>query len=273
MAKFVFTPNGYKPIYKGIPPFMKYDKGYGYYGVLLENNVDGKLQCHLCGKDVLNLAKHIFHKHKKYTPRSYKEETGLSLTTPLVSESTRKKQKNNFLNLTEAKKREVIKRLRRLNKKLHSGNKKQRVNKASLQVNNKYGTCPEQVKSQFYEKYNELGRLPKVEELSGRLRYIIETRFGTYEEAVVSWGIPRQEYRKHRLDAQIKVQQIRAENDYYPKYTKEEVVKQYYNFFKVKGRLPTWGEVALSGMAGRIPFKRAFNCTKLQLENMLKNKQ
>lgn len=263
---------GYKPIYKGIPPFMKYTKGYGFYGVLLEEEKTGKLQCHLCGKAILSIGKHIFHKHKNITIKEYRIEVGLSITTPLVSESTRKKMKNNFLNLTEKKKDEVIKRLRNLNKRLHStGTKKQRLNKASIQTNNRYGTCPEQVRSLFLNIYNKEKKIPARDSLPGRLKYVIETRFGSYEEALVAWGIPRKEYKQHIRDIQNKQYETRRMNDFFPKYTEVEVRKQYTDFFNLKKRMPTWGEVSAYGMPGRLIFKKVFGCSKKQLQNILSN--
>jgi hypothetical protein len=262
---------GFKPIYKGIPPFMKFEDGYGFYGVLLEEEETGKLQCHLCGHTVLNIAQHLRHKHKDVKPNDYKIKTGLSLGTPLLSETSRKKIKNNFLNLTPEKREEIIKRLQNFNKKLHRDKtKRQREAKASIQTNNRYGTCPEQVRSQFYEIYTKLGRLPNWLELTGRLRYIIESRFGTYEEAVVVWGIPRQEYQEHISNAKENAKNARAENDYFPKFTEEEVRKVYQDFFTLKKRLPTWGEVKTNNMPGRVPFKRVFGCEKRVLEMQLK---
>lgn len=269
MKKEELTVPGYKPVYKGVPPFMKYEAGFGYYGVLLEEEKTGKLQCHICGHTALNIAKHIFHKHKDLSPQTYKEKVGLNLTTPLMSESTRKKIKNNFLNLPEADKVEVVVRLQKLNKQLHLNPKKQRTSKASLEANNKFGTCPLQVRSQFYETYNSLGRIPIWTELSYKLRYIIETRFGSYEEALVAWGISREEYRNHRTEAKIKAQEVRRDNDYFPKFSEEEVKKQYLEFFSLKKRLPTWGEVQQYGMPGRVPFERVFGCSKKELENSL----
>lgn len=158
-------------------------------------------------------------------------------------------------------------RLVGFNRKLHTEKtKKNRENKASLQTNNRYGTCPEQVKSQFLEIYAKLGRLPNWKELTGRLRYIIEDRFGSYEEAVVVWGIPREDYKQHVLEYQEKAKQAREDKDYFPTYTKEEVIKKYQDFFELKRRLPTWGEVKQFGLPGRAPFKRAFNCSKSELE-------
>lgn len=267
--EIVLKADGFKPIYKGIPPFMKYEGGHGYYGVLLEEEETGKLQCHLCGRVADNLSKHLHHKHKGISPRDYRVKTGLNLTTPLMSEKTRKFHKNNFLNLTPEKREALIKRLKENNGVIRNMKKRKREAVASLEMNNRYGTCPEQVRSQFYETYNKLGRIPNWLELSGRLRYIIETRFGNYETALVAWGIPREEYQEHRRDAQIKATEVRRENDYFPKYEAEKVRKIYGDFFKENKRLPTWGEVAMYGMPGRVPFARAFGCNKEDLLRQL----
>lgn len=265
--------DGYRSIYKGVPPFMQYTGGFGYYGVLLEEEATGKLQCHLCGSTHLNLAKHIFHKHKDISPKEYKIETGLNLTTPLMAESTRKFIKNNFLDLTEEKKAEVITRLRNFNKRLHSNPKRQRKNKATLEMNNKYGTCPEQVKNRFLQKYSELGRIPNWKELDGGLRSVIETRFKSYEDAVVTWGISREEYQSHISQCKVNAVQARRDNNFFPKYDETKVREQYTQLLRIKGRFPTWGEIIQSGLPKRSVFMRAFNgMNKTEVEKMLLNK-
>lgn len=269
MKTYSIEENGFRSIYKGIPPFMKYEKGFGYYGVLLEKEETGELQCHLCGHTCLNIAQHLRHKHQNITAKDYRIETGLSLTTPLMSESTRKKIKNNFLNLTEKKQAQIIKRLQRLNKELHKNYKKQRTSKASLEVNNKYGTCPEQVKSQFISIYNQLGRIPNRNELSHKLRYIIEDRFGSYEEAVVAWGISRQEYKEHKLNGQNNAYQARKAMNFFPKYSDDQVRRQYNEFFELNNRFPTWGEVQQYGMPSRAVFERVFGVKKSSLQRSL----
>ena len=160
MKQEIIKVNGFHSIYKGVPPFMEYTGGFGYYGVLLEEEATGKLQCHLCGHTAFNLAKHIFHKHKDISPKQYRIETGLNLTTPLISEKTRKLIKQNFLDKSDEEKTKIVQRLQYLNKQLHSKKtKKQRKNKASLELNNRYGTCPMQVKNKFLSRYHELGRI------------------------------------------------------------------------------------------------------------------
>lgn len=262
--------NGFRSIYKGVPPFMKFDKGYGYFGVLLEEESTGKLQCHLCGDTFLNLAKHIFHKHKDTSPKQYKITTGLNLTTPLMSERTRKLIKNNFLDLDEEKRDAIIKRMQRFNKELHSkGTKKQRVNKATLEMNNKYGTCPEQIKYKFFARYDELGRIPNWRELPGGVRSIIEKRFGSYQEALITWGISQEEYQDHVSQAKVNAVAARRDHNFFPKYNKEQVRKQYIQLYALKGRFPTWGEITQSGLPKRNVFERTFGCSKTEMEKKL----
>ena len=259
---------GFEPIYKGIPPFMKYEGGYGYQGVLLEKKETGELQCHLCGGLSLNLAKHIFHKHKDISVREYKMKVGLGLTTPMMSERTRKKLKNNFLELTEEKRKEVIARLMRNNKKLHSkgGNYKKRGEYSSTQYLNKFGTCPEQAKTLFHKEYKELGHIPTNSEMSEKLRYLVYKMFSSYKEALVVWGVSEEEYRNHVANGKQKAVDVRASNDYFPKFSKEQVKKAYSDFFFEKKRFPTWNEVREFGLPGRAPFQRAFGVNKSEIE-------
>lgn len=262
--------DGFEPVYKGIPPFMKFENGFGYMGVLLEEKETGKLQCHLCGNCSLNLAKHIFHKHKDFTIERYRNVSGLNNTTPLMAQSTRKKIKNNFLDLTEEKRRAVIKRLRGLNKKNIFEGKVGGKRRNTLEAQNKFGTCPEQARTLFWEEYKSIGRIPTNDELSSKLKYVVYSRFSSYKNAMIAWGVSEEEYRAHVLNGQQKAQEARAEKDFFPKYTDEEVEKMYGNFFFQNKRLPTWGEVKELGLPGRAPFQRVFNASKSEIEDGFK---
>lgn len=265
----IFEVEGFEPIYKGVPPFMKYEGGYGYIGVLLEDKETGKLQCHLCGHLVNSISKHLFHKHKDTNPVEYRKKTGLNLTTPLVSQSTTKKIKNNFLNLTEEKRQERVKLLLQNNKNLHSkeGKYKKRGEYSSKQYENRFGTCPEQSKTLFWREYNALGRIPTNSEMSEKLRHIVYSRFSSYKNALICWGVTEQEYRTHIVNGQQNAVSARAENDYFPKYDKEEVKKQYGEFFFKHKRFPTWGEVKQYGLPGRAVFQRVFGKNKSEIQN------
>lgn len=261
---------GFKAVYKGIPPFMKYESGFGYIGVLLESEETGELQCHICGETNNSLAKHIYHKHKDINTSKYKEMVGLNMGTPLMSESTRKKIKNNFLNLTDEKRQEVINRMRNFNKSNHSKKLvKPRTDKGgSAEMQNKFGTCPEQARTLFWEEYTKFGRIPTTDEMSCKLKNLVYTRFGSYKEAMIAWGVSEQEYRAHFTEADIKAYEARRQANFFPKYSKEEVIQRYSDFYFEKKRLPTWGEVKQFGMPGRIPFTRAFGKSKSEVENM-----
>lgn len=262
---------GFRPVYKGVPPFMKFEDGHGYFGVLLEHEKTGKLQCHLCGILVNSLSKHLYHKHKKVSPIQYKIKTGLKLTTPLLSENSRKRIKNNFLNLTKEKRDKIIQTLLNNNKKLHTkGLHRTRGKYSSLEYNNRFGTCPEQAKTLFWEEYNKFGRIPSTNEMSGKLKNIIFTRFDSYKSACIAWGISEKEYDLHITEGKINAVAKRAENDYFPKYEKEQIIKIYSDFFSIHKRLPTWGEVQQFSMPGRVPFQRAFGVSKSVLERSFK---
>lgn len=264
--------NNLIPIYKSVPPFIKFEEGFGYKGVILEDKESGKIQCHLCGKLINSIPKHLYHKHKEKTPDSYRKIVGLGSTTPLVSRSTSKKIKNNFLNLTEEERKKRVALLLSNNKKLHSknGNYKKRGKDSSIQYQNKFGTCEIQAKEKFFKKYRKLGHIPSIKEMSGSLRSIIYTRFPTYLDALKTWGISEQEYKNHILEGKNNAVIARAENDYFPKYDKETVKNQYMDFFIKNKRLPTWGEVAKLGLPSRVVFNRVFGMNKSDIENTFK---
>lgn len=259
---------GFEPVYKGIPPFMKFENGFGYMGVLLEEKETGKLQCHLCDHLCLNLAKHIFHKHKDFTVARYREVAGINTTTPLMAQSTRKKIKNNFLDLTEEKKQRVIERLRENNRQARGKTGGHRKN--TLEAQNKFGTCPEQARTLFWEEYQKLGRIPNNNELSSKLKYVVYSRFCSYKNALIAWGVSEETYREHITNGKQRAVQARADNDYFPKYTEEEVEKLYSEFYFQNKRLPTWGEVKELGLPGRVPFERVFGKSKSELEGVFK---
>lgn len=260
-------PKEYFPIYKSVPPYIKFTAGHGFKGVILENKETGKIQCHLCGTDAFNLSKHLFHKHKDTNPIEYRKNTGLGLTTPLMSTRTLKKIKNNFLNLTQKEKDKRIKLLKENNKKVHSqGKHKPRGEYSSTQYENKYGTCEVQAKDRFYNEYNKFGKIPSWKEMSSKLRYIIENRFGSYGEALKIWGIDEKVYKDHLLEAQNKAYEVRREADFFPKYDEKTVKNQYTDFFLRHKRLPTWGEVKSLGLPSRTVFVRIFGRNKSEIE-------
>ena len=42
-----------KPLYKAQAPFMEVKRGYGYQGVVMYDDAEDKVQCHICGGGVM----------------------------------------------------------------------------------------------------------------------------------------------------------------------------------------------------------------------------
>lgn len=110
------------------------------------------------------------------------------------------------------------------------------------------------------------------DEMSGKLKNLVYTRFTSYKEAMISWGVSEQEYREHFTENNIKAYEARRLQQFFPKYNKEDVIQKYADFFFEKKRMPTWGEVKQFGLPGRVPFMRAFGRNKSEVENSFKVK-
>lgn len=260
------------PLFKPLPPFMRFPNGYGYMGVILESKSTGKIQCHFCGELFKNVAKHAWHKHGRMTDEQYRENVGLNKFTPLVCESTSQAIRKNFIDLPEKEKEDRIILLRANNKKVHSENKYVRKSSSPCRVQqlNKTGTCDLQAKAYFWEEYNKLGRIPTGTEMSGRLRNLIYTRFSSYEEALKHWGIGIEEYLDYTEVNNEKAYLARKEKNFFPKYEKDTVINQTKSFYVKNGRLPTWSEAKREGLPGRGVFKRLFGTyRKGELEKII----
>jgi hypothetical protein len=251
------------PLYKSEPPFMKFSGGYGYMGVILQSRSTGKIQCHFCGKLFKSVAKHAWHKHNRIDLMEYRDIVGLNKYTPLVCEDTSSKLRLDFINASEEEKEKRVKKLRTNNKKIHEQkiwNK--RSIKGSVQYKNKFGTCDLQAKYYFWEEYKKLGKIPSNKEMSNRLRNLIYTRFRSYEDALLNWGITKEEINEHKLSGQQNAVSVRAKYDFFPKYDKKIIINSIKDFYSKNNRLPTWAEAKRLGFPCRNVFKRLFGTIK-----------
>src|SRR6185436_14180348 len=139
--EFEEAPSGFVKLYNYKEPFMKFDRGFGYEGVLLFDGKTDKIQCHFCGQWFSQLGHHL-HKEHNMLASEYKDEVGLLQTTALIGEELRAKliQKN------------LGKRL----KNLRPGKKKTRAEKEKIrktlkanalrrETQNRFGTSPLQL--------------------------------------------------------------------------------------------------------------------------------
>lgn len=73
-----------KTLYKAEEPFMEVKNGHGYQGVLMYDDIEDKVQCHICGLWFNHVGLHASKRHK-VSGDDYKITYGLSLGTGLCS--------------------------------------------------------------------------------------------------------------------------------------------------------------------------------------------
>ena len=73
-----------RPLYKAQAPFMEVQAGHGYQGVLMYDDQEDKIQCHLCGKYFSLLGKHTHMSHGVLSSE-YRTRFGLASTMALCS--------------------------------------------------------------------------------------------------------------------------------------------------------------------------------------------
>lgn len=155
-----------KPLYKAVEPFMEVKRGFGYQGVLMHDDIEDKIQCHVCGNFYDNLGQHIWMKHKTKSA-NYKIEYGLTLRTPLCST----KRSNNLRQIAEQrlkdgtlKPAEASDAARMINMNRKRKYKYRRTGSAMLMKNSK-GLCALQIKHRYKVICDMIGRHPMQEEI------------------------------------------------------------------------------------------------------------
>jgi Homing endonuclease associated repeat len=179
------APSGYVTLYNYKEPFMPYQQGFGYLGVLLFDGETDKVQCHMCGEWFGSLSHHLVREHAMRATQ-YKDEVGLNQTTALIGEKMREKLIASGLD-------KRLQNLRAGGKMTNETKKKisETLKANSLENKNLRGTCPAQLIDRLRKKYDELGRTPKDSETPAKEALIMT--YGSMQEACRIAGIP---YRK-----------------------------------------------------------------------------
>lgn len=219
------APSGSVMLYNYKEPFMPFQAGHGYEGVLLFDTVTDLVQCHFCGDWFKQLPVHLKREHAM-SAAEYKQATGLMKKTALMGESTRSK----FIA------RGLEKRKANLARRVWKGHTKESRAKisATLRDNarekqNKRGTCPEQLLERIREKYRTLGRQIRADEVRGRDTII--KMYGSWEEACRLAGVP---YSNNQHVKQLS-------------HTEDSVVAWILDFTKKNGRMPTTYDARFAG--------------------------
>ncbi len=223
------SPSGYVTFYNYKEPFMQFKDGFGYEGVLLYDELDGTVQCHLCGKWFESLGHHVNRAHSMKSS-AYKLKVGLNQSSALISEKLREK-------LILAGRASLAQRLANLRLP------KKKKDKALFPTNtrqkqNRTGNCPMQLLNRIKQEAEKVGRTPTALELESVVsKKTIKTIFGSMSNAVRLAGLsPR----------------ARGAGITYKTYTKEEILQIMVNFKEVykrdplmsdskRGLIPGWG--------------------------------
>jgi alkylated DNA nucleotide flippase Atl1 len=212
------APSGYCTLYDYKSPFMAYEGGYGFQGVLLFDGKTDKIQCHLCGAWEKSLQHHLKREHA-LNVSTYKDRVGLSQTTALISESTREK-----LIAHNIGKR--IQNLQNRKGKSHSTETREKIRetlkKNSMELKNKRGTCPLQLLTRLKAVYEKVGEEDFTTDCVPFYEALIKT-YGTFAEACRRAGVP------------CKARNVPPSR---MKYTKESIVEWVREFINQNGRAP-----------------------------------
>lgn len=230
------APSGYVKLYNYKEPFMKFDGGFGYQGVLLFDGESEKIQCHMCGKWFDSLGNHINRGHNMKAS-DYKDITGLLQTTALINEKIRTKLissgQSRFKNLKKGRKKtkQEIEKIRKT--LLKNSNKRERENVM--------GSCPAQLIAKLQKEYEILGHTPRDPKHANRvnIKYRKEAllsakRIGSREKYIRVFG----SWAKACEMANIPVR--KSGQTIHPKLSKKEQLLEFIRIFISKNkRLPS----------------------------------
>lgn len=182
------SPTGKAYIGINKEPLMKNEAGYGFQGVLLQDETRQFIQCSGCGNWLRQLNTKHLEACLQITPDEYKKMYGLNKSQGLVSDAIALKNTENVLKGLESAKESgfVLGRPFTAEESRKGGRTKKR-----RQRQNEFGTCPEQVKARLYEFIRTNHELPGRMNRGYALYKIIYNRHGTFGRALPQYGLPK----------------------------------------------------------------------------------
>jgi len=125
---------------------MEVKRGYGFQGVVQYDDIEDKIQCHICGKWFQSLGGHLHKKHGILSD-NYRMDYGLSLGTPLCGSRLSNKQSIQATRCFTTEKQE---KMSKASVGFHKRRRPQRViGGFTMQVKNSRGLCDLQMKSRY----------------------------------------------------------------------------------------------------------------------------
>ena len=140
-----------RPLYKAQEPFMETPTAHGYLGVIMYDDKDDKVQCHICGGWYRHVGSHAARKHS--VPASdYKDRFGLAQGIALCGTSvSRSRSEIAHRSVDAGTFGEMVKtgRTSPAMKKYLRRRGKYRAGTSVLSVKNKHGLCALQMLSRY----------------------------------------------------------------------------------------------------------------------------
>jgi hypothetical protein len=163
-------------------PFMPAaDNGHGYQGVLIQDENRTFVQCHGCGKWMQKIVNKHTLSCSCLTIDQYKEKYGINRETGLVSDET-------SLHLTQNALKNKIDYEKVIGARTQE--KKERKKKHSMEYFNRFGTCPEQLKTRLYEFIRCNRELPSQGNKGRAIYKALVARYGSFGHALSAHGLP-----------------------------------------------------------------------------------
>lgn len=253
------APSGYVTLYNYKEPFMKFDDGFGYQGVLLFDGASDKVQCHFCGNWFEYLGNHLAKEHNM-TAREYKELAGLNQTTALIGEKFRAK-------LIESGTEKRMKNLKKGGKMKEETKEKirQSLKNLTMEKKNLRGTCPEQLIERLIKCYKEKGGVYLSSKEITFYPTLIRT-YGTYKNACEIAGIPYNDPLK-ALERGRKTMSLKQEKK------REELMQYMMKFFEANGRYPAMTDFKKSGKKNFYNLSLKIGIAKIRKEATLRQEK
>jgi len=167
------SPTGKSYIGVSKKPLMK--SGYGYKGVLLQDENRKFVMCNECGKWMKKITEKHLQTHG-LTSREYKKKHGLFLDKGLVSDET-------SMRLTKAA-------LKNKTKRSMPKTKPPKTKKKPMEYFNKHETCPLQLKTRLFQFIIDNKELPSQCNKGRRIYKAIYARYGRFGKAITNYGLP-----------------------------------------------------------------------------------
>lgn len=167
-------------------PLMK--AGYGFNGVLAQDEHRQLVQCHACKEWLIQISPKHLKRCSGLTTREYKKQYGLNYTQALISDAEAYKRTQRVLCDAFTQRSGHFDKETQINagKKGAITNKK----RTSMQKYNSTGTCPLQLKTQLIEFIKCNRELPSKYNRGRKLFENLTNRYGSISNAYQEIGLP-----------------------------------------------------------------------------------